>query len=323
MTDRSVNQYDKQSAAASESAPAGRTRLRDVLPAVVIIVGLALVFFLGRWTEARQPPVNIAQEDEELYVSPEAARRMSFGFNGLVADWYWLSSLQYVGRKITAHQGTVQIDDLKSLDVKQLASLLDHATTLDPQFMAAYEYGAVVLPAIDVEAALRLTRKGIQANPRDWHLYQHLGYIYWQQDRFGEASDAYRTGASQPGAPAWMNTMAAQMQVKGGSRETARDIYWRMYKEGDDEQIKLLAFKRLLQVDSLDQRDAIRRVLVEYQSRSGRCPSAWREVAVALRAAGLKLNARDEPLDPTDVPYALDSGACDAKLAARSEIPQR
>jgi tetratricopeptide (TPR) repeat protein len=189
--------------------------------------------------------------------------------------------------------------------------------------MAAYEFGAVVLPAIDRDAAINLVQKGIRENPRDWHLYQHLGYIYWQAGRFGEASETYAAGARLPAAPAWMNAMAAQMQANGGSRGLAREMYRRMFEESADVQVRTLALKRLAQLDSLDQRDLIRRVLSDFQSRSGRCPAAWREVAPALRANGLKLDAAGTPLDPTGWPYVLDAAACDARLDARSPIPKR
>ncbi len=308
----------------STSPSSRRLQRRDVWPLLIVVCGLALVFFIARWTEAHLPVADtFTTEDEELYVSPETARRMSLGFNGLIADWYWLRSLQYVGHKMTSHQEKIQLDDLHALNARQLAPLLDHATTLDPQFTAAYEYGAVVLPAIDAEAALRLTEKGIRANPQNWRLYQHLGFIYWQQSRFREASKAYGAGAKQPSAPFWMNAMAAQMEARGGSRDTARDIYLHMSAEGDDEQIKLLAKKRLLQLDSLDERDAIRRVLIEYKTSNSRCPAAWREVAPALRAARLKLDASGAPLDPTGLPYVLDASACDVTLDARTQIPQQ
>ncbi len=324
MTDRRDNlnatmQDDKRT-------PQRRLRRRDVWPLILVVAGFALVFFLARWDEARRPAAvadSLSTQDEELYVSPETARRMSLGFNGLIADWYWLRSLQYVGHKMTSYQGRLQLDDLRVLDARQLAPLLDHATTLDPQFTAAYEYGALVLPAIDAEAALRLTEKGIRANPQNWWLYHHLGFIYWQQGRFREASEAYSAGAKQPGAPAWMTAMTAQMEARGGSRETARDIYRHMSSEGDDEQIKLLAFKRLLQLDSLDQRDAIRRVLVAHKTSNARCPDAWREVATALRAAGLRLDASGAPLDPTGLAYVLDASACNVALDPRTEIPQK
>ena len=60
---------------------------------------------------------------------------MSLGFNGLIADWYWMRSLQYVGRKVLSRPGRSMLDNLGNLDLKQLPSLLDTATTIDPAFI--------------------------------------------------------------------------------------------------------------------------------------------------------------------------------------------
>jgi tetratricopeptide (TPR) repeat protein len=300
-----------------------RTSGHDALLALVVVAGLACVFALSRWLDARRPPEDPFASYEELYVKPETARRLSLGFNGLAADWYWLRSLQYVGRKVDAYQGDFTLDDMRALGIRNLGPLLDEATTLDPQFTAAYDFGAVVLPSIDRDAAIKLVQKGIRENPRDWRLYQHLGYIYWQAARFNEASEAYAAGARLPGAPAWMSAMAAQMQTQGGSRSLAREMYRRMYEEAADEQVKTLALKRLAQLDSLDQRDAIGRMLSDFQARSGRCPASWREVSPTLRALGFKTDAAGAPLDPVGFPYALDSSACDARLDERSPIPKK
>lgn len=298
-------------------------RARDLALAVVIAAGLLCSFLLTRWLDARRPPAEPFAAYEELYITPEAARRMSLGFNGVVADWYWLRSLQYVGRKAAAHEGDLNLDDLRPLDLRNLAALLEHATTLDPQFMAVYDFGAVVLPAVDEGAATKLLEKGVRENPAEWRLYQHLGYVHWQAGRFSEASEKYHAGARLPGAPAWMRAMAAQVEVYGGRRDTAREIYRRMHDETDDEQIRALAIKRLLQIASLDERDAILRALRDFQTRNARCPVAWREVSASLRAAKLKLDSTSAPLDPTGTPYALDQTSCDAKLHPRSQIPRK
>lgn len=291
-------------------------------------LALLLVACLGgaagvvRWLDARRPAQSpAAAVSEELYVSPQAARRLSLGFNGLAADWYWLRTLQYVGRKVTAHEGRIQLDDLGALELRALAPLLDHATTLDPQFMVAYEYGAVVLPAVDVESAVRLINKGIEANPRAWRLRSHLGYIHWQAGRYAEAGEAYRAAANVPGAPAWLGVMAAQMATKGGSRDTSRAIYETMLRTTEDDQMKRLALRRLAQLQSLDEQDALRRLLAAHRERAGgRCASAWRELAPLLRAARLKLDASGSPVDPSGVPYQLLPDKCDAELGEGSEI---
>jgi len=295
----------------------------DALLALVLLGGLACVFALSQRLEDLRPAEDPFATYEEIYVAPDAARRMSLGFNGLVADWYWLRSLQYVGRKMGAHEGRLSLDDLSPLGVRNLGPMLEQATTLDPQFMAAYEFGAIVLPSIDRDAAVRLVEKGIRENPSDWRLRQHLGYIHWQAKRFREAGEAYREGAALPGAPAWMAALAAQVELDGGSRQVARELYARMHDESDDERVRALAAERLLQLQALDERDALQHMVDAFRSRFSRCPAGWREVAAVLRSAGIQTDASGAPRDPTGAPYALDASACRVKLDERTEIRKR
>jgi tetratricopeptide (TPR) repeat protein len=288
---------------------------------LAILFGLASVFALSRWIDARRPPPDPSIEEESLYVTGNTARRMSLGFNGLMADWYWMRSLQYVGGKIMKAPSDVSIDDLGVLNLKLLAPLLDNATTLDPQFLDPYEYAAVVLPSVNVDEAVRITKKGIAANPSAWRLYQHLGYIYWQRGDFKTASETYGAGAQIPGAPPWMQAMKARMLTEGGSRTTAREIYARMYEQAGDEKVKDMARRRLLQLDSLDQRDVIRKLLAAYASRTGHCPSSWREVAGAWRVLRLQADSTGAPLDPSGMPYHLAKDGCDVSLDPKSEVP--
>jgi len=298
-----------------------RATRRELLLLVVIALGLACAAALSWWLEPYHAAVVAAQtQTEELYLRPATVRRMSLGFNGLAADWYWLRALQYVGRKLQNYKGEVQLDDMRPVGLNLLAPLLDSATTLDPQFLPVYEYGAVVLPAVDVDAAINLVKKGIAANPTAWRLYHHLGYIYWQRGRFTEAAEAYRQGAQVPGAPTWMSAMAAQMASEGGSRATAREIYRRMFEQTDDAKMREHAAKRLLQLQSWDERDGLRRVLAAFSARAGRCPASWREVAPILRAARVQTDVSGAPLDPSGAPYMLAGDGCDVELSEKSEI---
>lgn len=284
-------------------------RTKTISLAVVVAIGLIATVALARFVDARRPPVDVSANDESLYLNAKTARRISLGFNGLAADWYWMRSLQYVGRKVIENESNMSLDDLSQLDLKLLAPLLENATTLDPEFLDPYEYAAVVLPAIDVQEAIRITRKGIDANPNAWRLYQHLGYIYWQQHDYATAAEVYGRGAEIPGVPPWMQAMKARMAAEGGSRDTAREIYTRMLEQSADEKVKEMAQKRLLQLDSLDQRDALRKLLVAYQTRTGRCPVTWREI-----------NLPGAPLDPSGAPYVLTPGKCEVELGEGSEI---
>jgi len=296
---------------------------RDAALATLIVLGLASIFGVSRWMDAHRPPVDASVEEENLYLTGKTAKRMSLGFNGLVADWYWMRSLQYVGRKIIAVPDDVPIDDLGTLNLKLLAPLLDTATTIDPQFMEPYEYAAVVLPAVNVDAAIRITRKGIATNPSAWRLYHHLGYIYWQRGDFKTAGAIYAAGAEIPGAPFWMKGMSARMADEGGSRATAREIYTRMFEQANDEQLKDVARRRLMQLDSFDQRDVIRKILAAFTKKTGRCPSSWREVAPLLQATHFQVGTNGAPLDPGGTLYRLVKDGCDVDLDPKSEVPQK
>ena len=294
---------------------------RDGLLLSIILIGLASAVGLSRWIDAHRPPINPTVEEEQLYLNGTTAKRISLGFNGLAADWYWMRSLQYVGGKILNTHQKIQLDDMSPLNLKLLAPLLDAATTLDPEFMEPYEYAAVVLPAVNVQDAIRVINKGIAANPSAWRLYQHLGYIYWQQKDFTASADAYGRGAAIPGAPRWMEAMKAKMINEGGSRDTARDIYLHMYQEAGDDQVKEMARRYLMRLDSLDELDGLRKIIAAYRSRSGRCPSSWKDLEPVFRALRLRIDASGAPLDPSGTAYVLDNTKCEVELDPKSEVP--
>ena len=101
-----------------------------------------------------------------------------------------------------------------------------------------------------------------------------------------QASETYGRGAQIPGAPAWMEAMKAKLLAEGGSRSTAREIYTRMYEQSTDDQVKEMASKHLMRLDSLDQRDGLRKLFAAYQTRTGKCPESWREIGTNLSRGG-------------------------------------
>ena len=289
----------------------------------IILVGLTIVVGLSRRLDSQRPPVNAAVEEEQLYLNGKTAKHISLGFEGMVADWYWMRSLQYVGGKVLNSQATIRLDDMSSLNLKLLAPLLDAATTLDPEFMEPYQYAAIILPAVNPDDAIRITNKGIAANPNAWRLYQHLGYIYWQQHDYKKSAEVYAAGGRIPGAPRWMKEMGARMLAEGGSMQAARQMYQHLYDESKDEQVKQTLQRRLLQVDSFEQRDLIRQVLKNYAANTGRCPASWKDVTALLQAR-FKLEASTgAPLDPAGSPYLLTGGGCDVDLNPTSAVPYR
>jgi len=298
--------------------------------ALGLVLGLGASIELARVLDARRPALRALVQDEVPYVSPETARRLSLGFNGLAADWYWLNALQYIGRKLEEQTPrgqevpeAAELDRLKALDPRVLVRLFEMISTLDPRFTAVYEFAAVVLPVVDVPAAVALLEKGIQANPDQWYLHQQLAYIYWQRGDYLAAADAFRRGARMTTAR-WMEYMAKNMEAKGDDPQVARAMYSRMYEQAQDDQVKQWALKRLMELRSLEERAGIRRVLAAFVAAQARCPGAWGDVAAPLRAAGLRTDERGQPLDPSNTPYLLVVSplGCDVTLHPASTVPR-
>lgn len=308
------------------AVPVGRRQTAAL--SLTIVLGLAGTVLLAHRMDQQRRDLGAAYSEEQLYLKGATAKRLSLAFNGLAADWYWMRSLQYMGRKVVNYNDThaqqIQLNDLGNLDLRLLPSLLRMSTTLDPQFMAPYEYGAMILPTFNEEEAIALLDYGIQQNPNAWRLHQHLGYIYWQRHDYDKAGRIYAAGAKLPGAPQWMVEMSARVTAEGGSRQAAREMYQHLYDESKDDQIRQLLARRLMQVNSFEERDLIRRVLGEYSARYGRCATAWKDITVGLRALRLRVDARTgAPVDPAGTPYLLVKNGCDVDLDPKSLVPYR
>jgi tetratricopeptide (TPR) repeat protein len=307
---------------------------RSLLLISILIAALGAAVALAHVMDARRN-ADQAQSDETLYVSGPTAKRLALGFNGLAADWYWMRSLQYVGGKIVhfedTHDAHVSFSSLADLDLHLLPSLLKLSTTLDPQFMVPYEFGATILPEINSDQAIELLNSGIAANPKEWRLYQHLGYVYWKRNDYQKASELYTAGGKLRGAPPWMAAMGARMKAEGGSRDSAREMYQHLYDSSTDKDVREMVVKQLMRLDSLDDREMIRQAIAAYKEKNRRCPTSWRELSGALgevrmRSAGnatraLKVDATGAPLDPSGVAYRL--GDCDVDLGKETQVPQK
>ncbi len=300
-----------------------------ILPAAVIVGGFLAIFWLSGFIESVRPTLPEEYSDSDLTVRGSRLKGFAFGTEGLIADYYFMRSLQYVGYKLTKSDSDfINLDDLRSLNPRRLDPLLDNATDLDPHFIAPYSYGAVVLPAIDPSKAIALASKGIANNPDQWRLYQHLAYIYWKLGQYEKAAETYERGSEIAGASPFMKLMAASMKTRGGSRETAREIFTEMLANSDDEQVQITAKRRLLELDSLDQRDAIDSVLANYRSAGGRCANSLAEIVPLLLKVDLpgdnefSIDKQNRLVDPTGAPYLLDHDNCRVKLdAATTGLP--
>jgi len=281
---------------------------------VTVVASLVLLFCLAASIlSLRQIDQvrNKATLEEVLFVtSPKMVKRMSLGYDGLLADIYWTRAVQYFG----GHHAE------RARDFRLLAPLLEITTTLDPKLLVAYQFGANFLApkppngAGLPQKAIELVHNGINNNPNDWNLYYQLGFVYYMDLKdYARAAEAFAHGSELPGAHPFMKIIAAQMAQHAGDNQMARALWMTTYQSTQDKQIRGNAIAHLRALQVSDDIDALQELVGQYGRKTGVLPRSMTD----LVGAGL---LRSIPLAPTGRPYRI---ASDGRLQVQfpDELP--
>lgn len=265
-----------------------------------VIFGSTLILALALQASLRHKTGTGRQasryQPELLYISSgDTLRRLSLGFDGLLADIYWTRAVQYYGReRLTPHP-----------DYSELGPLLGITTSLDPHLLVAYQFGAMFLAAKppdgagQPEQAMQLLRRGIVANPAYWRFWQSLGFIqYWDLHDYAAAARTFKTGSERPGAEIWMKALAASVAAKGGEMRTSQLLWGQIYRTASNAAIRKSAADHLAALEAYEDLHTIDRLADVYRRREGRAARSMQD----LVAIGL---LRAVPLDPSGLPYRL------------------
>lgn len=272
------------------------------------VVGLQAV-------RARGPALPRPDEIRGAAPSVQSAgfvKRVVLSYDALAADFYWMRVVQQYGRT------KLSSDPEKRYDF--LYPLLDLTTSLDPDFEIAYRFGAIFLAeeypggAGRTDLALMLLQKGLSAHPTRWQYAQDIAFVhYWWRHDYVQAADWFRRAARMPLAPNWLAPMAAVTLTQGGNRDAARRLWLQVFNNTEADWLMDQARFRLLQLDAMDQIDALEGALRDYRQRTGRTPERWED----LVRAGL---IRAVPADPNGFPYELDPDAGTVTLGRTSTL---
>jgi len=251
--------------------------------AVALLLVLALPLgFAGIWCLQHSIDSQLAsvsqEQDDVLLRSGKLVKWMSLEYAPLMADIYWTRVVQYYGNKHVRGQANLEM----------LWPLLDVTTTLDPNLIVAYRFGAMFLSqappagAGRPDHAVELIRRGIQANPDYWRLYEDLGFVYYFDLKdYQKASEAFLEGSKKPNAQVWMKIMAAKIAAEGESFSTSMFLWRDIYESSSEPMIKknaLLRLKLLRAQEDCKQLDAL---ADEYAKRNGRRPARMGDLVQA------------------------------------------
>lgn len=264
---------------------------------VFVIGGLFLAIFAVQ-SRIDETFGRYRSTEEILYIdNPRVLKKVLVGFENVAADLYWLRTVQYFGGKRR---------DATNKNFDLLEPLLRITVTLDPKFKIAYTYGATFLSEPFPQGAgmpskgIALIDDGIRQHPGHWRFYLDKGFIYyWYLRDFEKAAEIFLEGANLEGAPFWMKTTAGRTLLEGGNRQTARGLWQILHDSAETPQQRDNALIHLMQLDALDQLDALRQIVAVFEERVGRHPQRWEELVASGLLKGI-------PLDPTGAPYVLD-----------------
>ena len=256
-------------------------------------------------------PRDESAERALMYVqSPAALGRIVLSFDALAADVYWIRALQ--------HYGGDRLSQTKQRKYEQLYPLLDLTTALDPYFTIAYRFGAIFLSEAypggpgRPDQAIALLRKGMEAQPAKWQYYHDIAFVhYWQLQDTEGAARWFRMAAAQPGAPNWLEPVAASMLIQGGDRASARFLLQQIL-QSEEQWLRQAATRGLRQLDALDAIDQLRVIVQRFPPPAGeRYSWQWLNRRGVLRGI---------PTDDTGTPFELDPVTGDVTVSPRSEL---
>ncbi|HYL84099.1 MAG TPA: hypothetical protein VE263_07690 [Candidatus Angelobacter sp.] len=282
---------------------------------VKAIVLLILVLPLGFWSvwelqhriDKQRAEIN-REDDDILLNSGKLVKMMSLEFAPLTADFYWTRVVQFYGNKHV--RGNANMEGLWPL--------LDITTTLDPNLLVAYRFGAMFLSqhapsgAGRPDLAVQLIQRGIQANPDYWRFYEDLGFVYYFDLKdYRRASEAFLEGSKNPKAQLWMKVMAAKIAAEGESYATSMFLWNDVYTTATDPEMKKNAKLHMQLLKAKEDSRQLDLLADEFEKRTGRRPKRMSE----LVQTGL---LRVIPADPMGFAYVFDENG---KAALNVESP--
>jgi len=273
---------------------------RFTLLAVLIAFVVSYVAQINFDAWLRYSPSKLSGVSYNVFIEPQplsgpVAKAVSFGATEFMADYYWLTLIQYYGGGTPNGQ------------YRKLAELFNVVTDLSPKFEQAYQSGLIILPGEGFpDAAIALGEKGQRNLPNSWEMPYYTGLVYhiYKKD-YLDAAKQFQIAADKPGAPPITKLFVGIYYKAADQRQVAYEIFRTVYETTTDSYVKDRAGKYMAHLELMSfLEDAAKK----YQAKFGHYPTSPQE----LVAGGI---VREIPTDPLNIKLQIDT-----KTGAVSEV---
>jgi tetratricopeptide (TPR) repeat protein len=199
-------------------------------------------------------------------------RAFSFEFKGVVADYLMLQAMTFVGERLIENR------DLSKEEWQHLHRLLTKITDIDQRFWDPYLLTETMLvwQAGMIEESNQLLLKAAEHRPWDYRPYYFLGFNHFYFQKNAEKAAPYLRKAAQiPGAPYYLQGLAARFSLYGNETATAVLFLDDMLRETTDPAIRLYLEKRLLALKIIHD---LEKKVQAFKAATGSLPRTFAEI---------------------------------------------
>lgn len=269
-------------------------KLTDKLVAivwVVVFLGLSFVAQINYDVWRRYGSSKLLGLDYNIYIEPQPlspvlAKSVSFGATEFMADYYWLTLIQYYGG------GT------PNGKYRKLAELFNLVTDLSPKFQQAYQTGLIILPGEGFsDQAIQLGEKGKRSLPDSWEMPYYTGLVYhiYKKD-YVSAAKEFQIAATKKNAPPITQYFAGIYYKEANQQQIAYQIFKTVRETTKDDFVRERAEKQLIHLEMIFfLEDGVKK----YHNKFGRFPTT----ALDLVKGGV---LKEEPISPLGVGFAIN-----------------
>jgi hypothetical protein len=269
-----------------------RRNLWTALGLLAVAALLLTSYAAGRSADQRMARSELSVARELIYLpSPTTARLMSFGFEQLSADWYWVKALQYF------------VEPAQELNqYRNLGDFLEVVVGVDPDFHYAYKFAGMSIPYdtgryrfANTDRAIDFLQRGVARFPDDWQMRLYLGfYLLNFRDDTAGAAEQFSRAAPIPGAPPYLKGFAAKLLTLSGEIDRGKAFTEQMLALTDDPDERARLSQRLREIEIERALRAVEAAARRFRDQEGRWPVGLGELAALGPLPRLPPDARLE-----------------------------